>query len=122
MRAFAVSVIVLSAMLCAAQADAQQGGVRPANPLDPSVVFKGVGQMADVIARGVFQQADTNRDGMLTRAEAMAAGAQYGLPIGSDPRAWAALDLNHDGVVVQREMADAIRAVHARTAQGLKPF
>lgn len=122
MRIFAGSVFVLSAMLCAAQAHAQQGTVRPANPLDPSAVFKGVGQMADVIARGVFQQADTNRDGMLTRAEAMAAGAQYGLPVGSDPRAWAALDLNHDGVVVQREMADAIRAVHARTAQGLNPF
>lgn len=122
MRIFAGSVFVLSAMLCAAQAHAQQGTVRPANPLDPSAVFKGVGQMADVIARGVFQQADTNRDGMLTRAEVMAAGAQYGLPVGSDPRAWAALDLNHDGVVVQREMADAIRAVHARTAQGLKPF
>ena len=121
MRIIVVSV-VLSAALCSVQAHAQQGGARPANPLDPSVVFRGVGQMADAIARGVFQQADTNRDGMLTRAEAMAAGAQYGLPLGSDPRAWGALDLNRDGVVVEREFADAIRAVHARTAQGLKPF
>lgn len=109
------------AILCGT-ATAQQRQAPPPRALDPANITRGVNQLADMIAQGVFQQADANRDGMLTRAEAMSVGAAYGLPVGSDPRAWAALDLNHDGVIVQREMADALRFVQARTAKGLRPF
>jgi len=114
--------IVALAFTCG-QASAQQTRrAPPPKALDPANVARGMDQLADMIAKGVFQQADVNRDGMLTRTEAINAGAQYGLPIGSDPRAWAALDLNRDGVVVQREFADALRFVQSRTSKGLKPF
>jgi hypothetical protein len=122
MRAAIIMAIVAFTAI-GGQATAQQTRRVPSpKALDPANVARGMDQLADMIAKGVFQQADVNRDGMLTRTEAINAGAQYGLPIGSDPRAWAALDLNRDGVVVQREFADALRSVQARTSKGLKPF
>lgn len=113
------TMAAMAGALASPRAEAQ---ARAPSPMDPSVVFRAVGDVADAVASMVFRQTDADRDGRLTRAEAVAAGARLGIPMGADPAAWAAFDLNRDGVVVEREFADAIRAVHARTAQGLRPF
>lgn len=120
MRTIIIASGIMAALTMGTAASAQKS--RPPAALDPSNVARGMDQLADMIAKGVFQQSDVNHDGMLTRTEAINAAAQFGMPVGSDPRAWAALDLNHDGVLVQREFADALRSVQARTAKGLKPF
>ncbi len=94
----------------------------PPSGLDPSRVGRGFAEFSDMMASAVFREADADRNGVLTRQEASRAGARFGIVAGSDPRAFAALDLNGDGVIVLRELADALRMVQARTSKGRRPF
>ena len=95
---------------------------RPPAFMDPALVGRRMGELSEMIAQGVFATADANRDGALTRVEAARAASERGLPFSIDPRSWAALDLNRDGVLAQRELADALKGVRARTSMGARPF
>jgi hypothetical protein len=112
---FAIGVFAAPSSTAGAQ-------VAPPRAIDPANVARGFSQLAGMIASTAMREADVNRDGAITHAEAVDAAVRYRMPFGLDPASWKAMDLNGDGVLAEREIADALRGVQARTSKGLRPF
>lgn len=108
----------IAAVLAVGSANAQQAP----NPLDPNRIYRGIDQLAGMATDRLFRMADANSDGALSPRELSDAAERNALPYSPDPRAWAAFDINRDGVLSRAEVVETFRRVQVATRNGTRPF
>lgn len=110
--------LAIAVALTGGSAHAQQAP----NPLDPNKIYRGLDQLAGMAADKLFALADANSDGALSPRELSDASERNALPYSPDPRAWAAFDINRDGVLSRAEVIETFRRVQVATRNGTRPF